>query len=58
VKSFTNAPLYDAQTLRTVFLEFENADWEKELAELKNTDVNYRPGHGDGKPTRTSACIS
>lgn len=39
VKSFTNAPLYDAQTLRTVFLEFENADWEKELAELKNTDV-------------------
>src|SRR5512132_4147875 len=30
VKSFPDAPLYDAQTLRTFFLEFENADWEKE----------------------------
>jgi hypothetical protein len=39
VKSFPNAPLYDPQTLRTFFLEFENADWEKELAEFKNTDV-------------------
>ena len=25
--------------LRTLFLEFENADWEKELADFKNTDV-------------------
>src|SRR5258705_104825 len=32
-------PLYDALTLRTFFLEFEDADWEKELAEFKNTDV-------------------
>ncbi|MBI3416906.1 MAG: CotH kinase family protein [Verrucomicrobia bacterium] len=39
VKSFPDAPLYDAQTLRTFFLEFEDADWEKELAEFKNTDV-------------------
>jgi spore coat protein CotH len=35
----TNAPLYDPMTLRTFFLEFENADWEKELADFNNTDV-------------------
>jgi len=39
VQIFTNAPLYEAHTLRTFFLEFEDADWEKELAEFKNTDV-------------------
>lgn len=39
VKSFPEAPLYDLDTLRTLFLEFENSDWEKELAEFKNTDV-------------------
>ena len=39
VKSFPDAPLYDPQTLRTFFLEFEDADWEKELADFKNTDV-------------------
>lgn len=39
VQSFTNAPLYDVQTLRTVFLEFENSDWEKELSDFYNTDV-------------------
>jgi spore coat protein CotH len=40
VKSFPNAPLYDAQTLRTFFLEFENADWEKELEDFHGTDVD------------------
>lgn len=39
VKSFPNAPLYDPLTVRTFFLEFEDSDWEKELAEFKNTDV-------------------
>lgn len=39
VKSFPNAPLYDLKTLRTVFLEFENSDWEKELSDFHNTDV-------------------
>lgn len=39
VATFTNAPLYDLQILRTLFLEFENSDWEKELADFKNTDV-------------------
>ena len=37
--SFTNAPLYDPKTLRTLFLQFENADWERELADFNNTDV-------------------
>ena len=39
VKSFGDTPLYDSLTLRTFFLEFEDADWEKELADFKNTDV-------------------
>ena len=39
VKNYPNAPLYDLDTLRTVFLEFENTDWEKELAAFNNTDV-------------------
>ena len=33
-------PLYDPATLRTIFLEFENADWEQELADFHNTDVD------------------
>lgn len=39
VKTFPNAPLYDGKTLRTFFLEFENADWEKELSDFHATDV-------------------
>ena len=39
VRSGGKAPLYDAGTLRTIFLEFENADWEKELEAFNNTDV-------------------
>jgi spore coat protein CotH len=39
VKSFSDAPLYDVKTLRTFFLEFEDVDWEKEMAEFNNTDV-------------------
>ena len=39
VRSGGNAPLYDTGVLRTIFLEFENPDWEKELEEFKNTDV-------------------
>jgi hypothetical protein len=38
-KTYPDAGLYDAETYRTFFLEFEDADWEKELAEFKNTDV-------------------
>lgn len=40
VKSFPDAPLYDTKTLRTFFLEFESQDWEKELADFHNTDVD------------------
>jgi len=39
VKPVSGAPLYDPQTLRTVFLEFEDGLWEKELASFKNTDI-------------------
>ena len=39
VKSFPDAALYDPKVLRTLFLEFENADWEKELEDFHKTDV-------------------
>ena len=39
VKTFPNAPTYDMSALRTFFFEFENADWEAELADFYNTDV-------------------
>jgi spore coat protein CotH len=32
-------PLYDPQTLRTLFLEFSDSDWEKELEDFHKTDV-------------------
>jgi hypothetical protein len=32
--------LYDQSVVRTIFLEFENADWEAELEEFHNTDVD------------------
>jgi hypothetical protein len=39
VESFPGVPLYDAQTVRTCFLEFEDADWEKQLVAFHRTDV-------------------
>jgi spore coat protein CotH len=33
-------PLYDAGVLRTLFLTFPSADWEAELADFNNTDVD------------------
>jgi hypothetical protein len=39
VRTYSSEPLYDLKTLRTVFLQFEDADWEQELAAFKNTDV-------------------
>ncbi len=39
VKSYKKEPLYDAGVLRTIFIEFEDADWEKEMAAFNNTDV-------------------
>lgn len=39
VDKFVGAPLYDTATLRTMFIEFENDDWEDELAAFYHTDV-------------------
>ena len=39
VRSYTSEGLYDPTALRTIFLTFENADWEQELAAFNNTDV-------------------
>jgi hypothetical protein len=39
VKPITDAPLYAPNVLRTLFLEFENPDWEEELEAFHNTDV-------------------
>ncbi len=35
----STAPLYDDNSLRTLFLTFESADWEAELIAFNNTDV-------------------
>jgi hypothetical protein len=40
VRVFRDESLYDTRVLRTLFLQFENADWEKELADFYNTDVD------------------
>lgn len=40
VPHYPDAPLYASNVIRTLFLEFENADWEKELEAFKNTDVD------------------
>ena len=40
VKPAGAAPLYDTGTMRTVFLQFENADWEQELEDFYNSDVD------------------
>ncbi len=39
VKTYPDASLYDPSVLRTVFVEFENQDWERELADFYHTDV-------------------
>jgi spore coat protein CotH len=40
VRTYRDEPFYDTNVLRTLFLQFENADWEKELADFYNTDVD------------------
>lgn len=42
VESYPDAPLYDGTVLRTLFFEFENADWEKELEDFHGTDVDVQ----------------
>ena len=40
VKSYGSEKLYDPHVLRTIFIEFEDADWEKEMADFYHTDVD------------------
>lgn len=40
VKSYPDAALYEPSILRTLFLNFENSDWEAELQEFHGTDVD------------------
>jgi spore coat protein CotH len=39
VSPITDKPLYDTSVLRTLFLDFENKDWEAELQDFHGTDV-------------------
>jgi spore coat protein CotH len=39
VEFFPDASLYESTVLRTIFLESENPDWEEELEDFYNTDV-------------------
>ena len=39
VESFAGKPLYEPTILRTLFLDFEDADWEAEMADFYRTDV-------------------
>jgi spore coat protein CotH len=46
-------PLYDAGTLRTIFIEFEHPDWEQELEAFWHTDVELPAAlRVDGKTYR------
>ena len=40
VKIYPNAPFYDESVLRTVFITFEEKDWESELEDFNGTDVD------------------
>jgi hypothetical protein len=40
VRTYGREPLYETTALRTLFLEFESADWEQELADFYNSDVD------------------
>lgn len=40
VKPIENKDLYDPKVLRTLFIDFENSDWEAELESFHNSDVD------------------
>ncbi len=40
VRTYGNEPFYDMPVLRTLFLDFESSDWERELADFWHTDVD------------------
>jgi spore coat protein CotH len=39
VKNYGDEDLYDTSIVRTIFLNFEKDDWETELSDFKNSDV-------------------
>jgi spore coat protein CotH len=39
VKAYPGKPLYDPDTLRTLFLQFESGDWEQKLEAARNADA-------------------
>ncbi len=40
VQTYPDKPAFDLGTVRTFFLEFEEADWEKQLTEFRFTDID------------------
>jgi spore coat protein CotH len=40
VESYSDSPLYEPTVLRTLFIDFENDDWEAELQDFKGSDVD------------------
>lgn len=40
VKVYGKEPLYELSVLRTLFLEFEDADWEQEIMDFYHTDID------------------
>ncbi|MHB8969406.1 MAG: CotH kinase family protein [Pirellulaceae bacterium] len=38
--SYPGKDLYDPEIVRTIFLQFENKDWEEELEDFRSTDVD------------------
>lgn len=53
VQAYPGAPVYDPAVIRTLFLQFEAADWEQELAAFNNTDVEVPAAvTADGKVYR------
>lgn len=51
VRPYPTTSIYDLDTLRTMFLQFEHDDWEDELAAFHNTDVEIPAAMiVDGRP--------
>jgi spore coat protein CotH len=40
VQIFPEKTLFDESVVRTIFIDFENADWEKELIDFARTDID------------------
>ena len=40
VKNYPDSSMFEPGVLRTVFIEFENADWEQEVQDFHGTDVD------------------